>query len=236
MIIITVEIVFCTFLLWKLNILSPQSTERILYMNFTTFASFIIFVVFLIWLQYEMKKHSRYDEKKQNEFWAKEAKANATRKQNLDNLAYVSIPLETFPMHLMNEDDLIREYHETLYTLAEEKIVNLTGISNTDLKLSYGAANLPLLMHYDQCYTYLVRTLQAFAQRLFDNGYINESIPILEFAVETGTDISSTYKLLAQIYVQNGDKEKLDALKNKTESLNSAMKKPIDHMLKEFDL
>lgn len=236
MIIIAVEIVFCTFLLWKLNILSPQSTERILYMNFTTFASFIIFVVFLIWLQYEMKKHSRYDEKKQNEFWAKEAKANATRKQNLDNLAYVSIPLETFPMHLMNEDDLIREYHETLYTLAEEKIVNLTGISNTDLKLSYGAANLPLLMHYDQCYTYLVRTLQAFAQRLFDNGYISESIPILEFAVETGTDISSTYKLLAQIYVQNGDKEKLDALKNKTESLNSAMKKPIDRMLKEFDL
>lgn len=205
-------------------------------MNFQTFASFIIFVIFLIWLQYEIKKHSRYDEKKQNEFWAKEAKANSTRKQSLDNLAYISIPLETFPMHLMADDELIKEYHEMLHSLSNEKIVNLTGISNTDLKLEYGVANLPVLTHYDQCYTHLVRTLQDFAKRLYDNGYINECVPILEFAVDTGTDISGTYKLLAEIYVQNGDKEKLATLKGKTESLNSAMKKPIDRMLKGFDL
>ena len=36
-------------------------------MNFSVFASFMIFVVFLVWLQYEIKKHNRYDEKKQKE-------------------------------------------------------------------------------------------------------------------------------------------------------------------------
>ena len=205
-------------------------------MNFSVFASFMIFVVFLIWLQYEIKKHLRYDEKKQNEYWAKEVKANATRKQSLDNLNYITIPLETFPMDIMASDETIRELHETLYSLSEEKIVNFTGISNTDLKLEYGVANLPLLTHYDQCYTHLARTLQAFAQRLFENGYENESIPILEFAIETGTDISGTYRLLAEIYVKNGEKAKLDALKEKTSTLNSAMKKPIDRMLKEYCL
>ena len=205
-------------------------------MNFSVFASFMIFVVFLVWLQYEIKKHNRYDEKKQKEYWAKERKANTTRKQSLDNLSYITIPLETFPMDLMTTDEMIKEYHETLLHLSKEKIVNFTGISNTDLKLEYGVANLPLLTHYDQCYTILVRTLHSFANRLYENGYENECIPLLEFAVETGTDISATYKLLASIYVKNGNKEKLDLLKSKTASLNSAMKKPIDLMLQEFDL
>ena len=234
--IIIVEITLCVFLLLKLNILSPQSTERILYMNFSVFASFMIFVVFLIWLGYEIKKHSRYDEKKQAEYWAREQKANSTRKQSLDNHNYISIPVETFPTKIMTDDDIIKEYIETLDHLLEEKIVNLTGITNTDLKLEYGAANLPVLIHYDQCYTLLVRTLQAWAMRLYENGYESDCLPLLEFAVETGTDISGTYKLLAKIYVKNGNKEKLDSLKSKTETLNSAMKKPIDRMLKEFDL
>ena len=58
----------------------------------------------------------------------------------------------------------------------------------------------------------------------------------MEFAIDTNTDISATYKLLAEIYVKNNEKNKLDALKSRTENLNSAMKKPIDRMLKEFDL
>ena len=205
-------------------------------MNFSVFASFMIFVVFLIWLGYEMKKHSRYDEKKQQEYWARERKANSTRKQSLENLSYITIPLETFPMDLLTSDEMIQEYHETLHHLSKEKIVNFTGISNTDLKLEYGVANLPTLTHYDQCYTLLARTLQSFANRLYENGYEKECVPILEFAVNTGTDISGTYKLLATIYVKTGEKEKLDSLKSKTGALNSAMKKPIDRMLQEFDL
>ena len=205
-------------------------------MNFSVFASFMIFVVFLVWLQYEIKKHNRYDEKKQKEYWARERKANSTRKQSLDDLHYITIPLETFPMDLMTTDEMIKEYHETLLHLAGEKIVNLTGISNTDLKLEYGVANLPILTHYDQCYTQLVRTLHTFATRLNEHGYEKECVPLLEFAIDTGSDISGTYKLLATIYVKNGEKQKLRLLKSKTDSLNSAMKKPIDRMLQEFDL
>ena len=50
-------------------------------MNFSFFASFMIFVVFLIWLGYEMKKHSRYDEKKQQEYWTRERKANTDKRE-----------------------------------------------------------------------------------------------------------------------------------------------------------
>lgn len=205
-------------------------------MNFSFFASFMIFVVFLIWLQYEMKKHSRHDDKKQKEFWAREQEANSTRKQSMDDLSFITLPIETFPMNIMENDDRVKEYQETILHLSQEKIVNLTGISNTDLKLKYGVANLPLLTHYDQCYTTLAITLQNWASLLYENGYEKECITLLEFAVDTNTDISATYKLLAEIYVKNGEKTKLDKLKATTENLNSAMKKPIDRMLKEFDL
>lgn len=230
------EIIFFAFLLYKLNIVSPQSTERILYMKFTTFASFMIFVVFLVWLQYEIKKHSRYDEKVQKEFWERETEANSTRKKSLEYLNYITIPINELPMKVMADNELVKEYHETIYTLSEEKIVNFTGISNTDLKLEYGVANLPLVSHYDQCYTTLVRTLQQWGQLLYKNGYQNECRQILEFAVRTGTDVSGTYRLLAQIYVENGEIENLVALKEKASTLNSAMQKPICRMLKEFDL
>lgn len=205
-------------------------------MNFSVFASFMIFVVFLVWLQYEIKKHSRYDEKKEKEYWTKEQEANSTRKKSMDDLLFITLPLDTFPMDKMTDDERIKEYHETIVHLSEEKIVNLTGISNTDLKLKYGVANLPLLSHYDQCYTTLARTLQSWAALLYENNYEKECVSLLEFAIDTNTDISATYKLLAEIYVKNNEKNKLDALKSRTENLNSAMKKPIDRMLKEFDL
>ncbi len=205
-------------------------------MNFPAFASLMIFLIFIVWLQYEIKKHSRYDEKKGKDYWERERLANSTRRKSLDNLDYITIPLEKFPMNLLVSNENIQTYHDTLKSLSTEKIVNFTGFSNTDLKLEYGAANLPSLTHYDQCYTLLVRTLQSFAKELYDNGYEKECVPILEFAIETGTDVSGTYKLLAEIYVKNGEKEKLTTLKNTTDNLNSAMKKPIDRMLQEFDL
>ena len=205
-------------------------------MNFTVFASFMIFVVFLVWLQYEIKKHSKYDEKKHKEYLAKEREANISRKKSMDDLVFITIPIDTFPLDVLNDSEQIMEYIDTIRHLSEEKIVNLTGISNTDLKLRYGVANLPLLSRYDQCYTLLARTLQAWATHLYNNGYIAECQTLLEFSIETGTDVSGTYKLLAEIYVDKKDKEKLLSLKEKCQTLNSAMKNPIERMLNEFDL
>ena len=183
-----------------------------------------------------MKKHGRYDEKKMDEYRVRELEANSTRKKSMDDLVFISLPLESFPMDIMTDDNQIKEIHETILNLSGEKILNLTGISNTDLKLKYGVANLPLLTHYDQCYTLLVKTLQSWALLLYEKGYEKECQTLLEFAIDTNTDISGTYKLLATIYVKNGEKTKFENLKSKTENLNSAMKKPIDRMLKEFDL
>lgn len=200
-------------------------------MKMPFFASFIIFIV---WLSYELSKNRRNAEKERISFWKKEAKANGTRRKPLDNLNYITIPFDSLPMDLMSEDDTIREYQQIIHSLADSPIVNFTGISNTDLKLKYGAPNIDLLMRYDQNYTTLACTLQKWANRLYESGYITEALRLLEFAISTDTDVSGTYRLLATIYSASGETEKIEELKNRAENLNSGSKNIIVRILQEF--
>ena len=202
-------------------------------MKFPFFASFIVFCA---WLGYELHKHRNLEKKSMESFWEKEYEANRTRRKSLDDLEYITIPLDTFPMSLLTDDSVIIECRDILKELSKDPIVNLTGISNTDLKLKYGAPNINLLTDYDQRYTVLVRTLQNFGKALYDKKYIKEAQTVLEFAVSTRTDISSTYKLLTSIYKETGQPEKILELLPVAESLNSGLKNSIVKMLKEETL
>lgn len=200
-------------------------------MKFPFFASFI---VFCIWLGYELHKQRNKEARTNQDFWEKEAQANNTRRKSLENLDYITIPFESLPMDVLADDPSVSECHETLRELSGSPIVNFTGISNTDLKLMYGAPNIELLSRYDQSYTILVRTLQKLSQTLYDRGYFEEACLFLEFAVEIRTDISASYKLLSSIYIQKGQPEKIAALIPIAESLNTRLSKHITNTLKNM--
>lgn len=201
-------------------------------MKMPFFASFIIF---LIWLSYEISKSRRIGEKAQDAYWEKEAAANNTRRKSLDHLDYISIPFDSLPMEVMKEDEKVMEFHRILHDLADAPIVNFTGFSNTDLKLEYGAPNIDLLMRYDQSYTTLVRTLQQWAENLYQAGYITEAKQILEFSLSTDTDVSGSYRLLADIYSKEGNTDKIRELKDRAQHLKSASRHIIVRILQEFD-
>lgn len=200
-------------------------------MKFPIFASFI---VFCIWLTYEVKKHRNMEEKAYRSFWDKEIAANGTRRKSLEGLNYIHIPFEALPMDTLKDNPVIAEYHETLRGLSESPIVNFTGISNTDLKLMYGAPNIDILSRYDQSYTTLALTLQSLAQALYEKGCVKEACQVLEFAIDTRTDISASYKLLASIYQQNGQPEKIAELIPIANSLNASQSPRIVSMLEEL--
>lgn len=201
-------------------------------MRFPFLASFIIF---LIWLSYQLAKSKRITEKQEKSFWERERLANQTRRKSLDALPYITIPLATLPLQLCQEDDAVRECTDLVRSLSEQTIVNLTGYSNTDLKLMYGAPNITLLSDYDQNYTLLARTLQKWAALLYKRGFVNETKTILEFAVSTQTDVSGSYKLLASIYKKEGRPEKIASLLETASTLRSAMKPAIVRALQESD-
>ncbi len=224
------EMIFLFFLLNIVQIL--PLTERILYMNFIFNASALIISAAIGLYLFADKRSNR---NAQEDFWEKEREANSTRRKSLDDLDYIQIPIAEFPMSLLDDVSKAADYKQIIQSLSELPIVNFTGLSNTELKLRYGAPNIDLLSSYDQNYTLLVRTLQQWAQLLYDEGYVDEARHMLEFSVSTGTDVSGTYRLLCRIYKEQHTPEKISALYPVVEVINSATQKTIVRILQEAD-
>ncbi len=199
-------------------------------MNLVFLASLIVFILFL---SVRIKRQNKIRQNNEKNFWERERLANSVRRKPLDNLNYIQIPLETFPTHIMQEDETVLECISLMESLTAQKIVNLTGLSNTDLKLEYGTANITVLTEYDQNYTLLVRTLQKWADTLITAGYADEAATLMEFAVSTRTDISRTYYQLADYYVSRRESEKIQWLKDTADGLLSSNRSIILNHLKE---
>ena len=200
-------------------------------MKFPFFASII---VFCIWLAYEIHKHNKKNKKILDEFWKKEEKANNTRAKSLDSLNYITIPesiLNCIPEPTPLE---LEDCKRLLEHLKGTKIVNLSHITNTDLKLKYGASNLDTLSEYDQNYISLLRVLQTLSEYFLENGNTKMARTILEFAVSVQSDNISTYKMLAQIYCDNGEESKLDYLISSASLLSGLTREPILRFLKSL--
>ncbi|MBQ7680359.1 MAG: hypothetical protein IJT34_10985 [Butyrivibrio sp.] len=205
-------------------------------MKFPVFTSFILFVLFT---QFILRRSNRREQEADATFWDREREANAARKKPLDDLPFLHIPLEELPFGVLPEDPDIMTQEKTIRSLAatedEEwsRIVNLTGISNTELKLRYGAANLERLIYYDQNYTSLVTALQAWGAALSEHGLYHEAETVWSYAISIGTDISGTYAGLIQLWrdhlflPEETARERIAALRPTAESLQSLSRERI---------
>ena len=157
-------------------------------------------------------------------FWENEALANQTRRQPIDKLEYISVDNNLIDkLSILTDEDII-DYTSKLQLLAKSKILNLTGITNTELKLQYGAANLTTLSEYDQNYTKLVSILYRLGARLHEIGEDKLAIETLENGIDLGSDVSGNYILLATLYNEYGMKDKIDNLMLKASTLNTINK------------
>ena len=203
-------------------------------MKFPFLASFILLCIFL---NINMRRVSRKTEQKEENFWEREAQSNNVRKKSLENLEYVHIPVDLLPFDTAGDNQILQKAEEEVLALKDEKIVNLTGITNTDLKLEYGTANITTLTDYDQNYTVLVCALQKWGQELYDVGRYEDACKVLEFAVKTRTDISGTYRLLVDLYKtklglnEEEIQRKIDGLIPIAKNLNSLSRMSILKML-----
>lgn len=193
-------------------------------MNLFLFSSFTIFcIIFSIALH----RTKRIEQNLDQDFWEREQKANFTRKKSLDSLNYITIPEEILQMKPDCMTSEIENCLRDLNDLSAFKIVNFTGYTNTDLKLEYGTANINILSDYDFHYTSLVTLLQKLAELLHDVLEDALAIKTLEFAVSTGTDVSKSYYLLAQLYQEAGMSEKIEELIAQAQNIRSILKDTI---------
>lgn len=199
-------------------------------MKFYVLASLIIFGLVIFRSNRKAEKAKRDQE---NAFWAREAAANAVRRKPIDHLPYIRIPLETLPTQLLTDHPEAADCIRTIQQLSDKRILNLTGYTNTELKLEYGTANITDLSAYDQNYTLLVRTLQKWADILLADNYTEEARTIMEFAVSTGTDVSRTYYRLAEYWAARNDAARIGDLIEAARNLRSSNKNIIVRTLQE---
>ena len=191
---------------------------------------FPFFILLLIWFNFNRARMTRKGKKAQDEFWELESRANSTRKQSLDGLPYIYLPLRDLPFlsdTMDSPDSELASIEKKIRDISEKKIVNLTGISNTELKLQYGAPNLEFLTEYDENFTILCRLLFRWGARLNELAFQREAIQVLEYGVQLGTDIRGHYLLLANLYRNTSQNSRIQKLIDQAETLNSINKNSI---------
>lgn len=170
------------------------------------FPFFTAFFLFVIVLNIALRKNNRSQEDFRSRFWERELEANHTRRQDISSLDYIRIPLDKIPQNLHTDSE--RE----LVALASEKLLNLAGETNTDLKLKYGVANLEQLSAFDANFARFVSALSVYAKELLDAGQTSDARGLLEFAVDCRADSSKIFSMLAKLYQDAGEPERIDNL------------------------
>lgn len=190
------------------------------------------FIILIVVLQLCLRKNSKKSSELNRMFWEREQKANSVRKKSIEHLNYITIP-DTLPF-VNSDDPEIANAQNAILALKDKRILNLTGLSNTDLKMEYGVANLSLLSEYDDNFTALARAVAAAGSLLMKKGYEQEGAAILEFGIECCTDISSNYTDLAAYYIRTSQPNRLAHLKDTASRLNSLSKDVILKKLSQY--
>ena len=184
------------------------------------------FLIFLIWLTFRIKSLDAKQEQQQADFWAKEKAASITPAKDISNLSYITIPIEKFPLNFSN-DEKVLEIEKELTELSTHKLLNLTGMSNTDLKLTYGAPNFEVMSQIGEDFDRACVLLNSYAKVLREADKEADAKNVLEFAVGIGTDISESYVMLADCYKKSSQTEKLSFLRERISNSNLLLKNSI---------
>ncbi|MBR4760683.1 MAG: hypothetical protein IK078_11125 [Lachnospiraceae bacterium] len=194
-------------------------------------------IVFIVWLTVKISESKKTREESEREYWEKERAANAVRKQSLDDLAYIEFPFAYLPTEesFTSEGQNIPSSLLMLKDLAGKKIVNLNGISNTDLKLKYGTTNITILSEYDTNFITLCREGHLLSEYLFDMGRVDEAQQLSEALVHSGSDVCAQFTLLRKIYETTGKEDKVSNLIHLAENMTSSRKDAIIKTLTQVE-
>lgn len=179
------------------------------------------FILFTAVLAVRRQRHTTKQEQANEAFLERERMANATRKKDISNLDYLAFTIQRLPIAEYS-DEKLAEYESLLTNLSGKKIINLSGYSNTDLKLMYGPANFNDLSEFDENYQTLSDTLFAYAKRESELDRTDSAITILEYAMELKIDSSQIYLLLAKLYQTSHTPEKIQTIIDTVSSMDAS--------------
>lgn len=196
-------------------------------------AFFICIIVFVIWFHVKSNQENKSKDTWDKDFWQREHDADFSRKKDLSDIEYISIDAEKLPFN-QSPDNEEKEFQDKINKLISCKLLNLSAMSNTDIKLEYGRANFDYLSECDQNFLVLLRTLNQWGSYIYNTLHDEKRARrVFEYSIEIGSDISETYITLAKIYINSNEPEKIQPLIDTIQKTDSFMKESItSHLAK----
>ncbi|MBQ9606695.1 MAG: hypothetical protein IJV16_05910 [Lachnospiraceae bacterium] len=161
------------------------------------------------------------------EFMERERQANLTPRKDISGLPYIKVPVSELPLDVPTDSEETKERQDIIRSMSDKQILNLTGITNTDLKLEYGAPNINILSAADGNYTKLVQAIAYLSADYMNSQHLVEARKLLEYGISIVTDSKKNYLMLASIYKEEGQPEKISGLIESAKSIDSLLKDSI---------
>ena len=173
-----------------------------------------IFFIFVLFLAFRYRFISSKQKEGEDAFFRREAEANTTIRTDIDlnSLDYITIPMDKFPSDSNGNEEMATALAE-LQALSDKRILNLTKMTNTDLKITYGRNHLDEMQEIGENYVALSMLIVKIAELLYADGDYSGASKILEYGIATKTDINKNYMLLADCYNMLGSPRQLVTLR-----------------------
>ncbi len=175
-----------------------------------------VFIIFLLVVYFYRAYNTKKREKIVAAFWEREEQAKHTPAKDLSQAGYITVPIDSFPLGRCDSDEVML-IEEELLRLSKKRLLNLNGMTNTDVRIEYGTSNFDAVCAMGEDFDRLIVLLCDYAKALIENGFTKEACVVLEYGADIGSDVSENYTLLGECYHENSMDLQLDELIRRVE-------------------
>ena len=143
-----------------------------------------LFLIFLLWFTYERLKADRHSSYSNEEFWERERRASFTPSARIDNLPYITLDESVIPSASSADNDELKSVLEEIRSLKDTQMIDLSEMTNTELKLKYGTANFTALSEADQRFALLITDFEKAGELLAAAGRTDEAYALVRYAAD----------------------------------------------------
>lgn len=200
---------------------------------------FVLFLIFTFIWQHHLHKNSRQHDRLKEAFWKKEEASLVVRKKIIPADLYYHPNLTGLDFIIPSYISQEQKHHflqlkRQLIESASQPMLSFPHTSNTDLRLTYGTANISLIESAENNYNHFLNLLFNYAKWMNENDRPNEAIVALEECIRLDSEVSSHYFLLADLYSTLKKTDSLLTLHQKATSLECLTKDKIIRYLESL--
>lgn len=150
------------------------------------------------------------DKKKIEDFIAEQNDITIVPRTKLDEINFVKCDISRIKFQTVAEDT--KEQIDNLLNLSHSKLANFKGVTNQQLKKTYGNNNFDEVLSYQNNYDELLKSLVYTAELLSRDGDDRSAISLLQTSISLGNDVTKNYTLLADLYDKNKMRKEMFSL------------------------